>query len=1194
MHDKSRAYAAYWRNSLVDAELGKGTLKRDELGAHRKVSETEAQAGFLHEDTVTAFFSGEEDDTRFVEVVYRPLLYRAKVEHGRIAEQLPELIAPIVTQALLSRDGCLLPKSDTIVPRDILQPLEAGAFSIGTVDDLDTFLTKEGSAPSMSPSDVIDDSGTRLDEFAKRWAAYLAGVRRMTDAVCGAFVSRTQQFMLVDHALVLKKNVITGATRHIVPLYDHLRDKRPESPLFDTYAREAAAEIEPCLSLDASFADRLGHSSDRFALVDAQRAALNHVLAAQEGEIVAVNGPPGTGKTTLLLSVVASLWARAALEGGDPPVVCAASTNNQAVTNIIDAFGKDFSHGDGALGGRWLPGVASFGTYLPSQQRETESAGKYQTNAFFDAIETTEYVDQARTAYLSHAQTAFPGMKAPTVAAVVARLQDELKTLAGRLAAVEGNWHLLRDAEDEVANELGGDASNEMMRRRNDAADKGARARRWKTIKDEWESYRARESLFYAFFSWLSPVAGKRIRLAREHLKKALRDESFAPESLGATMPEIEAAIGERFQEHARSRDAAALSVERGESVLLALSDARDDFRTAAREAGLEVDGETLTLAQCDLIADTQLRFRIFLLTTHYWEGRWLLEMAQWMPAILKTKERRNPGPSTLMSRFRRRMMVTPCMVSTFAMLPKHLRTFVAGDGGFRGEYLYNFIDLLIVDEAGQVLPEVAGASFALARKALVIGDTQQIEPIWSIPRQVDFGNLANLGLVTGESETAQYEKIAETGKAAASGSVMRAAQNASRYHADPELERGLYLYEHRRCYDEIIAFCNTLCYRGKLLPRRGPAPVREAHAPDCLPPMAYLHIDGICESLPTGSRRNLLEAETIAAWLAANRAMLEAQYQAPLARIVGIVSPFAAQVAAIQAACEKLGIEVGRADGQLTGGTVHSLQGAERHVVIFSPVYSKHDDGRFIDRSVSMLNVAVSRAKDSFLVFGDMDVFTTAAPSEPRGILAKFLFSHPDNALSFEHRPRTDLQTRDTAVSQLRDAAGHDAFLLDTLSRVKACIQIVTPWLRLDRAKEVGAFEAMCEAVERGVDVEIYTDPQLNIGDAGPEAGRKRERLLADAEAFREAGIAVTFVRRVHSKIVIGDEEIYCVGSFNWLSAVRSGAYARHETSLLYRGSGLLNEILSMRKSLLQRTVTAGPFASEGRPASRRPSEQT
>ena len=56
-------------------------------------------------------------------------------------------------------------------------------------------------------------------------------------------------------------------------------------------------------------------------------------------------------------------------------------------------------------------------------------------------------------------------------------------------------------------------------------------------------------------------------------------------------------------------------------------------------------------------------------------------------------------------------------------------------DGTFENEYLFNFIDLLIVDEAGQVQPEAAGGAFALARRALVIGDTQQIEPIASLPK---------------------------------------------------------------------------------------------------------------------------------------------------------------------------------------------------------------------------------------------------------------------------------------------------------------------------------------------------------------------------------------------------------------------------------------------------------------------------
>lgn len=58
----------------------------------------------------------------------------------------------------------------------------------------------------------------------------------------------------------------------------------------------------------------------------------------------------------------------------EPPVIIATSTNNQAVTNIIEAFGKDFSQGTGAMAGRWLPELKSFGAYFPSSTRKAEAA----------------------------------------------------------------------------------------------------------------------------------------------------------------------------------------------------------------------------------------------------------------------------------------------------------------------------------------------------------------------------------------------------------------------------------------------------------------------------------------------------------------------------------------------------------------------------------------------------------------------------------------------------------------------------------------------------------------------------------------------------------------------------------------------------------------------------------------------------
>ena len=368
--------------------------------------------------------------------------------------------------------------------------------------------------------------------------------------------------------------------------------------------------------------------------------------------------------------------------------------------------------------------------------------------------------------------------------------------------------------------------------------------------------------------------------------------------------------------------------------------------------------------------------------------------MAALLPELEKKKNKK--GRKTLEPRWRRRMKLTPCIVSTFFMLPSEMEVSRRDGDTFSADYLYDFADLLIVDEAGQVRPEIAGASFALAQKALVIGDTLQIAPIWSLPPAVDIGNMRHAGLLNGTNDTDHYQALCELGKSVASGSVMQIAQTRSRYHYNPELTRGMFLYEHRRCFDEIIAYCNALCYKGNLQPKRG-----KKTENDSLPPIGYLHIAGHCQKTNGGSRHNQEEAETIAQWLAAQRATLELFYDLPLHQILGVVTPFGAQVRAIGKACREQGIAVGQGEDSMTVGTVHALQGAERPVIIFSPVYSKDADGGFIDSSPSMLNVAVSRAKDSFLVFDDMDVFRAAPQTTPRGLLAQFLLNHPANHLS-------------------------------------------------------------------------------------------------------------------------------------------------------------------------------------------------
>ncbi|MBO0191126.1 hypothetical protein J0677_25370, partial [Vibrio parahaemolyticus] len=80
------------------------------------------------------------------------------------------------------------------------------------------------------------------------------------------------------------------------------------------------------------------------------------------------------------------------------------------------------------------------------------------------------------------------------------------------------------------------------------------------------------------------------------------------------------------------------------------------------------------------------------------------------------------------------------------------------------------------------------------AKKALVIGDTAQIPPIWNITRAIDSGNMLEEKILsenTQEQINAEYDSITEVGKCSASGSVMKIAQLSSRYHYDSDLERG-------------------------------------------------------------------------------------------------------------------------------------------------------------------------------------------------------------------------------------------------------------------------------------------------------------------------------------------------------------------------------------------------------------------
>jgi len=1166
MNDYSFKLANYWRNSLADAENGNGALSTSQAEKLTALPIDALFAGCVPAEQVSLLFANEPAELSCVEITLRPLVYKSRLEHRKARNGLPAFITPVVCRVLVARDGRLYPTSQTLMPRDILEPLDRDNFAIGAQVDVDAFLSAED-VPQFDPS--AEGEELTADQHRDKWNAYLQFCMKMFRKVTSGWEGAEDGFDLVNFCYLFKEDKADGFSRNIVCLYDHLRDSKPEVPLFDCFAQRDSSPDEVCLPANSQFAARLGHAGDEYALAPAQRDGLAHLLVADAGDVLAVNGPPGTGKTTLLLSVVASLWAKAAVAGGEPPVIVASSTNNQAVTNIIKAFGKDFSEGSGPFAGRWLPDIKSFGAYFPKSSAEAEMARTYQTKSFFTELESQAYLNKAQQAYLARAAVAFPDDLSPSVQGVVKQLQAAIRSRQQQLTDIEQTWAKLVGVREAIRALLSDDPQAGIARIDAQHLNQAEQFANAKARLKDFKHYLAHEPLIYTLFGWFGPVAGKRLRLAKLHL-----DEANTELNSAASVSEIETRLTTAVAQASKAQEVLEAQLQQARQLLQA--EQRQVLNWQAVIAVLPIPSDKpaaqVTLNDCDSWADTSLRFEIFLLTTHYWEGRWLMEVAESLPEILKSRGKN--GRKTLEKNWRRWMKLTPCVVATFFRLPRELHCKRHDGNGFVDDYALNFIDLLIVDEAGQVLPEVAAPSFALAKHALVIGDTQQIEPIWSIPAAVDIGNLISAGLLSRDKVDDDYAAFCDSGRSAANGSVMAIAQATSRYHYDHDLARGMYLYEHRRCYDSIIDYCNALCYKGKLQPRRGRKPEGG------LPGLGYLHIDGMCQQSNGGSRHNLLEAQTIAAWIQANGAELTKRYKKDLWEILGVITPFGAQTQAIVQACTALGIKTGKGDGEMTVGTVHSFQGAERPVVIFSAVYSKHADGEFIDRKDSMLNVAVSRAKDSFLVFGDMDLFSQVQISKPRGRLAQFLLASSTNELIFDYHPREDLQTAHTGLSHLHEVEEHDRFLMQTLETARQQVQIVTPWVKLRWMQESGAMDVMRNTVQRGVQVVVYTDLRFNTGikRSMPEGDPERIAEFKDAiAALKTRNVQVRVVNKVHSKIVMADEELLCIGSFNWLSAQRYGDYVHHETSMVYRGPDVSGELAINRTSLQQRVTSRG-----------------
>jgi len=287
---------------------------------------------------------------------------------------------------------------------------------------------------------------------------------------------------------------------------------------------------------------------------------------------------------------------------------------------------------------------------------------------------------------------------------------------------------------------------------------------------------------------------------------------------------------------------------------------------------------------------------------------------------------------------------VVPVVSTTFASLGRLFPQHGPGSLGW-----------VLIDEAGQATPQAAAGAIWRARRAVVVGDPLQLEPVFTLPGYAQRTLLAHAGtherwLPAISSAQSLADRITPYGMSIGQG--------------DDALWVGAPLRVHRRCDEPMFTISNTVAYEGLMISavcRSGP--LFYPGADRALPESAWIHLAGGKKMghwlVEEGDRLQLLLAELTSRGC-------------PPAEIFAI-SPFR-QVA------RRLEETARRPEHRgMTAGTIHRSQGKEADVVILVLGGDPASPGarRWAAEKPNMVNVAVSRARRRLYVIGNRTLWS-------------------------------------------------------------------------------------------------------------------------------------------------------------------------------------------------------------------------
>ncbi len=266
-------------------------------------------------------------------------------------------------------------------------------------------------------------------------------------------------------------------------------------------------------------------------------------------------------------------------------------------------------------------------------------------------------------------------------------------------------------------------------------------------------------------------------------------------------------------------------------------------------------------------------------------------------------------------------------------------------------------VDLVVIDEASQC--DIASALPLLyrAKRAMVIGDSNQLQHISNLGPDDDHRLRHNAGLNAVDDLRLTYSTYSLF-------DIVRSVASA-------RAARFVHLKEHFRSRAEIIEFSNRQFYGNSMT-----VLTDYQHRPLATSgePIKWRNVRGDVKRFAGASAFNETEARAVVDLVREIAGGTAGQPE--LRPSLGVVTPFRPQANRIRELTEQ---SIGEADLQrleFTVSTAHGFQGDEKDIMIFSPVISQNTPAsaaRFIGRTPNLFNVAITRARSELHIVGDM-----------------------------------------------------------------------------------------------------------------------------------------------------------------------------------------------------------------------------